>query len=192
MKSPDSGHTSSQKKKLKDLAREFLNADIQEKQHSSVIDARAALALYRMHYEEIETKFRCQEALEELQLQKVSSVEEKEAEDSNEAIKDIEFLMKNKKEIFNITPPNAKDEDKLKQSKQKYKLFTESGGDTWKGFKTSNIQRESLTSFRTEESSARNSVHIDPFSQHWTFSSSGQLDKSDKDDKIEISKFQLD
>lgn len=36
-----------QKRKLKDLAREFLNADIQKGHHSSVIDARAALALYR-------------------------------------------------------------------------------------------------------------------------------------------------
>lgn len=50
------------KKKLKDLAREFLNADIQNGSHSSVIDARVALALYRMHYQDIETKFRIQEA----------------------------------------------------------------------------------------------------------------------------------
>ena len=48
-----------QKRKLKDLAEEFLNAGIQDGHHSSVIDARTALALYRMHYEEIETKFRC-------------------------------------------------------------------------------------------------------------------------------------
>jgi len=47
------------KRKLKDLSEEFLNAKIQDGHHSSVIDARAALALYRMHYEEIETKFRC-------------------------------------------------------------------------------------------------------------------------------------
>jgi hypothetical protein len=57
-----------QKRRLKDLAEEFLNALIQDGHHSSVIDGRTALALYRMHYEEIETKFRCQEALEELQL----------------------------------------------------------------------------------------------------------------------------
>lgn len=30
----------------------------------------------------------------------------------NEEIKDIEYLIKNNAEIFNITPPNAKDEDK--------------------------------------------------------------------------------
>lgn len=46
------------KRKLKDLAGEFLNAKIQSGHHSSVIDARAALALYRMHYETIEIKFR--------------------------------------------------------------------------------------------------------------------------------------
>lgn len=43
------------KRKLKELSEEFLNAQIQDGHHSSVIDARAALALYRMHYEEIET-----------------------------------------------------------------------------------------------------------------------------------------
>jgi hypothetical protein len=48
------------------LAEEFLNAKIQEGHHSSIIDARTALALYRLHYEEIETKFRCREALLEL------------------------------------------------------------------------------------------------------------------------------
>lgn len=58
------------KRKLKDLAEEFLNAKIQAGHHSSVIDARAALALYRMNYEVIETQFRCREALKELQLQK--------------------------------------------------------------------------------------------------------------------------
>lgn len=52
------------KRKLKDLSEEFLNAQIQEGHHSSVIDARAALALYRMHYEEIETEFRVKQALQ--------------------------------------------------------------------------------------------------------------------------------
>lgn len=46
------------KRKLKDLAGEFLNAKIQSGHHSSVIDARAALALYRMNYETIEIQFR--------------------------------------------------------------------------------------------------------------------------------------
>ena len=31
-----------------------------------------------------------------------------------EQIKNIEFLMKNKPSIFNVTPPNAKDEGKFK------------------------------------------------------------------------------
>lgn len=48
------------KRKLKDLADDFLNASIQDGHHSSVIDARAALALYRLHYEDIEMNFRCQ------------------------------------------------------------------------------------------------------------------------------------
>lgn len=36
-----------QKRKLKELADEFLNARIQQGHHSSIIDARVALALYR-------------------------------------------------------------------------------------------------------------------------------------------------
>jgi hypothetical protein len=36
-----------EKRKLKELADEFLNAKIQEGHHSSIIDARVALALYR-------------------------------------------------------------------------------------------------------------------------------------------------
>lgn len=56
-----------QKRKLKDISAEFLNAKIQDGHHSSIIDARAALALYRMNYEEIEIQFRCQEALQEVQ-----------------------------------------------------------------------------------------------------------------------------
>jgi hypothetical protein len=67
-----------QKRRLKDLADEFLNALIQDGHHSSVIDARTALALYRMHYEEIETKFRCQEALQELQQNRSPEEESKE------------------------------------------------------------------------------------------------------------------
>ena len=42
------------KRKLKDLARDFLNAEIQTGQHSSIIDARIALALYRAYQLEIE------------------------------------------------------------------------------------------------------------------------------------------
>jgi hypothetical protein len=36
-----------QKRKLKELSAEFLNARIQQGHHSSVIDARVAMALYR-------------------------------------------------------------------------------------------------------------------------------------------------
>ncbi len=57
-----------QKRKLKDLAEEFLNARIQQGHHSSIIDARAALALYRMNYESIETDIRCRQALQELNV----------------------------------------------------------------------------------------------------------------------------
>ncbi len=38
-----------QKRKLKDLAAEYLNARIQQGHHSSIIDARVALALYRTY-----------------------------------------------------------------------------------------------------------------------------------------------
>ena len=38
-----------EKRKLKELAHEFLNCSIQKGHHSSVIDARIALALYRLH-----------------------------------------------------------------------------------------------------------------------------------------------
>ena len=54
------------KRRLKDLAEEFLNAEIQCGHHSSIIDSRAALALYRMNYEDIEIKYRCEEALHEV------------------------------------------------------------------------------------------------------------------------------
>ena len=36
-----------QKRKLKELSEDFLNAKIQQGHHSSIIDARVALALYR-------------------------------------------------------------------------------------------------------------------------------------------------
>jgi RNA exonuclease 4 len=44
-----------QKRKLKDLAAEFLNAKIQQKTHSSVVDARVCMCLYRQNQEEMET-----------------------------------------------------------------------------------------------------------------------------------------
>ena len=44
----------SAKRKLKDLAADYLNADVQTGHHSSIIDARVALALYRTFQMEIE------------------------------------------------------------------------------------------------------------------------------------------
>lgn len=133
-----------------------------------------------MHYEEIETKFRCQEALKQLQLQRTKSSEEKK-EDSS--FKDIKFLMENKSEIFNITPPNAKADDKLKDSR-KYKLYPEAEQQKWRGYKNSSLVQKSA---RT--TTAESSDHIDPFSQNWTFSSKNE--KLEKDQKVEISKFQF-
>lgn len=43
-----------EKRKLKELSGDFLNAKIQEGHHSSIIDARCALALYRRFQTEIE------------------------------------------------------------------------------------------------------------------------------------------
>lgn len=43
-------------KKLKDLASLFLNAQIQESVHSSIIDARAAMALFKDRQEYLETR----------------------------------------------------------------------------------------------------------------------------------------
>ena len=44
------------KRKLRELAQEFLNAKIQHGHHSSIIDARVALALYRTFQMEIESE----------------------------------------------------------------------------------------------------------------------------------------
>jgi len=43
-----------EKRKLKELASQFLNAKIQTGHHSSIIDARVALALYRTFQLQIE------------------------------------------------------------------------------------------------------------------------------------------
>jgi len=45
-----------QKQKLKDLAQFYLNARIQEAAHSSVIDARIAIALFRLKEDEIQSE----------------------------------------------------------------------------------------------------------------------------------------
>lgn len=44
------------KRKLRDLSADFLNGDIQSSHHSSVIDARVALALYRTFQSGIENE----------------------------------------------------------------------------------------------------------------------------------------
>ena len=49
-----SGNQDGGKRKLRDLAADYLNADIQGSVHSSIIDARVALALYRTFQMEIE------------------------------------------------------------------------------------------------------------------------------------------
>lgn len=48
---PESG-----KRKLRELAQEFLNAKVQVGHHSSIIDARVALALYRTFQMDIESE----------------------------------------------------------------------------------------------------------------------------------------
>jgi len=45
-----------QKRKLKELAQDYLNADVQSGHHSSIIDARVALALYRKYQSDIEAE----------------------------------------------------------------------------------------------------------------------------------------
>lgn len=98
------------------------------------------MALYRLHYEDIEMKYRCQQALEELQIQKertnkvAKEVDEKlifKAE-GVQSLKQIQYLLGNKPEIFNITPPNAKDEGKGRAT-QRYQLTT-SNRDEFRGF----------------------------------------------------------
>lgn len=57
-------------------------------------------------------------------------------------LKAIEFLLENKTEIFNVTPPNAKDEDKSKFM-GKYRLLQENQfNKNWKGFTPSKIDGE--------------------------------------------------
>lgn len=78
------------KRKLRDLADEFLNAKIQQGQHSSVIDARVALALYRLHYSAIEIKYRCNDALIEVNKNKaLATPEKKEPKQASPEIKTV-------------------------------------------------------------------------------------------------------
>ena len=110
--------------------------------------------------------------------------------------------MKNKSEIFNITPPNAKDEDKLKKGTQKYQLIQKCINPEWRGFKSSHIMpdksqkytssyakqpisRSSAGNYSSKRFSAGGYNHqnkkIDPFSQNWTFTShDSYAEKSEK------------
>lgn len=54
-----------EKRKLKELAAEFLNAHIQDGHHSSVIDARIALALYRSQEHEFESEIKNENVMRE-------------------------------------------------------------------------------------------------------------------------------
>jgi len=183
------------KRKLKELAEEFLNAKIQCGHHSSIIDARAALALYRMNYEDIEIKYRCQEALQEVTknynkientfadgqmataarpfykdrafMKEIPSVKPNAHPSSkvmagdkyNRPMQDIKYLMKNNKNIFNVTPPNKKDE---------------------KGKQPS--PTDILTDHNVKKMEDRlTHMNLDPFSQTWSF-------KDDPTSKFEIDK----
>lgn len=133
-----------------------------------------------MHYEEIETKFRCQEALEELNLNGRS----KEAKATEEqSFKDVQYLLEKKADLFNITPPNAKAEDKLKANKYKLQTTEEDSSKIYKGYKVSKVTKKSERVSTAESSGGA----IDPFSQDWTFSSK----KEGLDEKVQISKFEF-
>jgi len=83
-----------------------------------------------------------------------------------EQIKNIEFLMKNKPQIFNVTPPNAKDEGKFSKNLE-----------TAKTYETSQVSDFSK---------------IDPFSASNLIFSNEQPSKTDFDRGSNISQFKLD
>jgi hypothetical protein len=84
-------------------------------------------------------------------------------------IKDIEFLMKTKAQLFNVTPPNAKVEGKFGKNLES--------------------AQTNLSSHKISELSK-----IDPFSAEWTFSNeeNSKVEKADEKTSSEISKFLLD
>jgi len=104
---------------------------------------------------------------------------------NNQSLKDIQYLIKNKTEIFNVTPPNAKDEDKSK-FQGKYRLLQQNQGNKeWKGFtpskienggyrfQNSNSNKEStLSSMRYSTDRRFNErLGFDPFTHDWSGSS---------------------
>jgi len=121
---------------------------------------------------------------------------------NNQSLKDIQYLMKNNAEIFNVTPPNAKDEDKVKNS-GRYKLLQKNQANMeWQGFTPSKIehgdrQRESASHRGSTFSSLKYSndrrvyerLGFDPFAHDWSNSSkkhsgppSSAKQRSQKDD----------
>ena len=93
-------------------------------------------------------------------------------------------MLEKKADLFNITPPNAKAEDKLKPQ-SKYKLQPEDSSKVYKGFKVSKVPKEKKSErISTAESSGG---QIDPFSQDWTFTSK----KDKEEEKVQISKFEF-
>ena len=96
--------------------------------------------------------------------------------------------MKNNADIFNVTPPNAKDEDKQKKS-GKYKLLQKNQlNQEWQGFTPSKIEgfdekdqtisnkgSSTLSSYKySNDRRVSERLGFDPFSQDWTNSSKKQ------------------
>lgn len=95
--------------------------------------------------------------------------------------------MKNNAEIFNVTPPNAKDEDKIKNS-GKYKLLQKNQANLeWQGFTPSKIEQidknqlsnshkgSTLSSLRySNDRRVHERLGFDPFSHDWSNSSRKQ------------------
>ena len=71
-----------------------------------------------MNYEAIETKYRCQEAMKELTknsskadlFESIEDEEHPQSPEMSKPIKEIKYLMANAASIFNVTPPNKKDQ----------------------------------------------------------------------------------
>lgn len=85
--------------------------------------------------------------------------------------------MQHHSEIFNVTPPNAKAEDKMKTNMVRYPLKpVETQQMRWKGFRTKrtdtvldHITKSDRTMKSSNEPSSQRTQPIDPFSQDWVF-----------------------
>jgi len=175
------------KRRLKDLAEEFLNAEIQAGHHSSIIDSRAALALYRMNYEDIEIKYRCQEALHEVTkkynkdqrcgspplgemttkakcFNKVTGTFKPPGAQKSTPVQEIKYLMENKEKLFNITPPNLKKgSTKLSKMPKPVALQQPSAPFPHSMFNQNVAEMEQKLQ----------GLNLDPFTQSWSFNSVG-------------------